>query len=82
MEQREATNDQAYKDSVRQEWDAAAAGWNKWLATIEAPQAGGALTRVLLDQARPQPGDRVLDVGSGLGDPGLSAAVQVGHAAL
>ena len=40
---------------------------------------GPAITRVLLEQARLRPGDVVLDVGSGYGEPGLSAAAEVGE---
>jgi ubiquinone/menaquinone biosynthesis C-methylase UbiE len=74
----EINHDHAYKSSVRREWTAAAAGWQKWLQTLEAEDAGAAVTRVLLQQAHLQPGDVVLDVGSGYGEPGLSAATAVG----
>jgi ubiquinone/menaquinone biosynthesis C-methylase UbiE len=74
----EITDDHDYKASVRREWTAAAAGWQKWLQTLEAENAGPAVTRVLLEQAHLQRGDIVLDVGSGYGEPGLSAATAVG----
>jgi SAM-dependent methyltransferase len=74
----EITDDHDYKASVRREWTAAAAGWQKWLQTLEAEDAGPAVTRVLLEQAHLQRGDVVLDVGSGYGEPGLSAATAVG----
>jgi ubiquinone/menaquinone biosynthesis C-methylase UbiE len=72
------TAEQSYKASVRREWTAAAPGWRKWFDTTEAPEAGPALTRVLLEQAALQAGDDVLDFGSGYGEPGLSAAAAVG----
>ena len=71
-------HDYDYKSRVRREWTAAAAGWQKWLPTLEADDAGAAVTRVLLQQAHVQRGDVVLDVGSGYGEPGLSAASAVG----
>jgi SAM-dependent methyltransferase len=71
-------NDRTYKDSVRREWTAAAVGWRKWIDTIEAENAGRVLTRVLLEEAAVRRGHRVLDVGSGYGEPGLSAAKAVG----
>ena len=71
-------NDVAYKDSIRREWTAAATGWRRWFDTTEAESAGRALTRVLLQQADLRAGDAVLDVGSGYGEPGLSAAADVG----
>jgi ubiquinone/menaquinone biosynthesis C-methylase UbiE len=66
------------KSAVRREWTAAAAGWERWVDTLEADDAGAAVTRVLLERARLQPGDAVLDLGSGYGEPGLSAATAVG----
>jgi ubiquinone/menaquinone biosynthesis C-methylase UbiE len=73
----EINDDHGYKASVRREWTAAAAGWQKWLDTLEAEDAGRAVTRVLLQQADLGHGDVVLDVGSGYGEPGLSAATAV-----
>jgi len=74
----EARADQDYKDAVRREWTAAASGWRRWLEVVEADGAGRAITRALLEQARLRPGDVVLDVGSGYGEPGLSAGIEVG----
>ena len=71
-------NDRTYKDDVRREWTAAATGWRKWIGTIEAEGAGPVLTSALLQQAGMGRGDHVLDVGSGYGEPGLSAAKAVG----
>lgn len=70
--------DEAYKASVRHEWTLAATGWERWFDTTEAEEAGRAITAVLLDEASIGAGDRVLDVGSGYGEPGLSAAAIVG----
>jgi ubiquinone/menaquinone biosynthesis C-methylase UbiE len=78
MSSTEISSDHDYKASVRREWTAAAAGWQKWLDTLEAEDAGRAVTRVLVNQAELQRGDVVLDVGSGYGEPGLSAAAAVG----
>jgi ubiquinone/menaquinone biosynthesis C-methylase UbiE len=78
MSSTEINDDHDYKASVRREWTAAAAGWQKWLQTLEAEDAGPAVTRALLERADLQLGDVVLDVGSGYGEPGLSAATAVG----
>ncbi len=72
------SDDGTYKDDVRREWTAAATGWRKWIGTIEAEGAGPVLTSALLQQAGVGRGDHVLDVGSGYGEPGLSAAQAVG----
>ena len=71
-------NGRTYKQAVRREWSAAATGWKKWIDCTEGVRAGPVLTKVLLDQVRVRPGDRVLDFGSGYGEPGLSAARVVG----
>lgn len=67
-----------YKDGVRREWTTAAPGWRKWIDTNEAEGAGSALTAMLLREAHVRTGDDVLDVGSGYGEPGLTAAAAVG----
>jgi ubiquinone/menaquinone biosynthesis C-methylase UbiE len=71
-------DDRDDKASVRRQWNAAAAGWQKWVGTLEAEDAGSAVTRALLERADLRVGDVVLDVGSGYGEPGLSAATAVG----
>ena len=71
-------DDAEYKAEVRREWTMAAPGWRRWFDTTEADGAGPVVTTALLDQVELQPGDAVLDVGSGYGEPGLTAAEQVG----
>jgi enediyne biosynthesis protein CalE5 len=74
----QAFDNAAYKDDVRTEWQAAAAGWRTWCPTLEAEHAGQAASKALIDRARVGPGDRVLDVAAGYGEPGLTAARAVG----
>jgi SAM-dependent methyltransferase len=74
----ETSDDQDYKETVRREWTAAASGWRKWFEIHESKTAARAVTAVLLERARLRPGDVVLDVGAGYGEPGLSAAAAVG----
>lgn len=64
----------AYKAGLRREWREAAPGWHRWLEVLEADEAMPQIGRPLLEAARLAPGGRVLDVGSGYGEPGLSAA--------
>ena len=71
-------SDLTYKDDVRREWTAAATGWRKWIDTLEGKSAGRVVTHALLELAGVRRGDHVLDVGSGYGEPGLSAAQAVG----
>lgn len=66
----------AYKAEQRRDWNAVAPGWQKWWPVLEA--GGGEVTRQLLAMAELQPGDRVLDVATGIGEPALSAAIEVG----
>jgi enediyne biosynthesis protein CalE5 len=68
----------AYKESTRAEWRAAAAGWLSWFDVLEAAEAGSAVTKKLIELAALGPGDEVLDVAAGYGEPGLTAARAVG----
>jgi ubiquinone/menaquinone biosynthesis C-methylase UbiE len=63
-----------YKADLRTEWRAAAPGWWAWLEVLEAEDGGGVVSRTLVELARIGPGDAVLDVASGYGEPGLTAA--------
>ena len=63
-----------YKASIRAEWRAAAPGWWAWVDVLEAENGGGAVSRTLVELARIGPGDAVLDVAAGYGEPGLTAA--------
>jgi enediyne biosynthesis protein CalE5 len=63
-----------YRDSIRTEWRDAAPGWRAWLEVLEAADGGRAVSRTLVQLARIGPGDAVLDVAAGYGEPGLTAA--------
>ncbi|MBX9403231.1 class I SAM-dependent methyltransferase [Lysobacter sp. BMK333-48F3] len=60
----------------RRQWDSVAAGWAKWWPTIENGAQG--VSRRMLALARIEPGQRVLDIGTGIGEPALMAASRVG----
>jgi SAM-dependent methyltransferase len=67
-----------YKASLRTEWRGAAPGWRAWAEVLEAKDGGRAVSQTLLQLAGIGPGDAVLDVAAGYGEPGLSAARAVG----
>ena len=65
-----------YKEELRQGYDNAAAGWQKWWKTIET--ATGKVSKRLVELAKIKPGSKVLDIATGMGEPALTAAKQVG----
>jgi enediyne biosynthesis protein CalE5 len=64
----------AFKAALTQEWREAAPGWRRWHDEMEAVDGSAAISRVLVEHARLMPGDAVLDVGAGYGEPALAAA--------
>jgi SAM-dependent methyltransferase len=65
-----------FRDKQRDQWDGAAAGWNKWSAFID--KHAGMVSDRLVEMAGIKEGDRVLDVACGYGEPSLTAARKVG----
>lgn len=63
-----------YKAKARDEWRDAAPGWRAWFDVLEAEEGGRAVSRKLVELAGIGPGDSVLDVAAGYGEPGLTAA--------
>lgn len=68
----------AFKEKTRREWNDAAAGWRKWYHVVEGRNGGQRHSATLVSLARIGPGASVLDVGSGYGEPGLTAARAAG----
>ena len=66
----------AYKETTRQQWQNAAAAWHRWTPTLQAWL--GPVTEAMLEMAELKPGDRVLDLAAGAGEPSISAAQIVG----
>ena len=62
----------AFKAAQRADWQVAAPGWRKWYDMLEA--GGEIVSRTLVEQAGIGPGDTVLDVATGYGEPALTAA--------
>jgi enediyne biosynthesis protein CalE5 len=65
-----------YAAQQRANWNAISAGWAAWQDRFET--AARPVTQRLLQLAPVRPGATVLDVGTGTGEPALSAAVAVG----
>jgi len=69
---------QMIREHLREEWtsDKTVAGWRKWHAQIAAFTRGA--TEAILEAAQLRPGLSVLDLASGVGDPALSIAAEIG----
>lgn len=65
-----------YKAGQRQGWDSVSSGWQKWWKTVEA--AGEKVSRRLIELAEIKEGSKVLDIATGIGEPSITAAHQVG----
>ena len=66
-----------YKEELRHGYDNAAPGWQKWWKTIET--ATQEVSKRLVELAEIKPGSKVLDIATGIGEPALTAAKQVGN---
>lgn len=64
------------KNEERNTWDAVAAGWNRWWPTFT--EAAQPVSDRMMEMAGIGPGSHVLDIGTGLGEPALTAARRVG----
>ncbi|MCE5232738.1 MAG: methyltransferase domain-containing protein [Mizugakiibacter sp.] len=65
-----------YKRAQREQWNKDGAAWRRWNPVLD--RWYGDATREMLDLARIQPGQRILDVAAGAGEPAVSAAERVG----
>ena len=66
-----------FRGTQRQQWDNAAMGWRKWSELIDRSASG--ISERLVELAGVEPGNRVLDVAAGYGEPSLTAASKVGR---
>lgn len=66
----------AVRAEQRRVWDDVSVGWQRWQPTFE--RAARIVTARLVELAEIGPADVVLDVGSGIGEPALTAARTVG----
>ena len=65
-----------FRVGQRRDWESAAKGWHDWQELIFDTTAP--VSRRLVELAELEPGDRVLDVAAGTGEPSLTAAQAVG----
>jgi len=65
-----------YKNAQREQWNKDGAAWRRWNPTLD--RWYGEVTRQMLDLAHIQPGQRILDIAAGAGEPAVSAAERVG----
>jgi SAM-dependent methyltransferase len=65
-----------YKRTQHNQWNEDAAAWHRWGPTLQ--NWFGGVTQAMLDLAQLAPGQRVLDIAAGAGEPALSAAERVG----
>jgi SAM-dependent methyltransferase len=66
----------AYKNAQRAQWNKDGAAWRRWNPALD--RWYGEATRQMLDLARLRPGQRILDVAAGAGEPAATAAERVG----
>jgi ubiquinone/menaquinone biosynthesis C-methylase UbiE len=70
-------NSEQYKEGQRQGWDSVAGGWQKWWKITE--NAAEKVSRRLIELAEIKQGSTVLDIATGIGEPAITAAKQVGN---
>jgi ubiquinone/menaquinone biosynthesis C-methylase UbiE len=66
-----------YKKGQRQGWNSVSEGWQKWWKTTETGVEK--VSRRLIELAGVERGSTVLDIATGLGEPAITAANQVGN---
>lgn len=66
-----------YKEGQRQQWNSVATGWQTWWPTFE--NIAQTVSDRLIQLADIQPGHHVLDIATGIGEPAITAARQVGN---
>ena len=66
----------AFKSGQKEQWDSVADAWRKWWPTIE--KGARAASTALADAIDARPGQRILDVSTGIGEPAVTLAGLVG----
>jgi len=76
MSDQQAFDAAKYKNAQREQWNKDGAAWRRWTPTLD--RWYGEATRQMLDMAQLQPGQRILDIAAGAGEPAVGAAERVG----
>lgn len=71
----QAFDSDEFKAEQRQMWDNVAAGWQAWWPTLE--RGAQKVSDKIVELAEIKPGDRVLDIATGIGEPAVTAARKV-----
>ncbi len=66
----------AYKVGQKEQWDSVAEAWDKWWPWIE--KSAGSASIALADAIDAKPGQRILDVSTGVAEPAVTLARLVG----
>ena len=66
----------SFKMAQREGWDSVAGGWKEWWGPIE--KGAQELSQRLIELAEIKPGQRVLDIATGIGEPSITVAKVVG----
>ena len=61
-----------FKTEQRQRWDSVAEGWKEWWQTVEV--AAQKVSDRIMELAEIKPGQKVLDIATGIGEPAVTAA--------
>jgi enediyne biosynthesis protein CalE5 len=65
-----------FREGQRRDWDSASRGWRDWNELID--RSTHSVSERMVEMAGIEPGDRVLDVAAGYGEPSMTAARVVG----
>jgi SAM-dependent methyltransferase len=68
--------DRSELEQMREQWSESAQPWNKWWRVFE--EGAQSINEHLVELAQLAPGNRVLDLATGLGEPAVTAAQRVG----
>lgn len=67
----------SFQHQERESWDSVSAGWARWFDTFET--GAQSLNERLVEMVGAEPGHRILDVATGIGEPAATAARRVGE---